>query len=121
MNETEQLLTKALERYKSRLQEVEAMGWYKDEAVTQNEIARIDSVLAGFSKPNPIANASELLEAAQEAWTIWDHRPSLIFGDKVNPRSKAWMMAQRAAMNNLGAALLLAGADLRTPREGKDE
>lgn len=62
-----------------------------------------------------VERMTELLRAAREAWTIWDHRPALIVGDTVNPKSREWMMAQRVAMNKLGAALLMAGVDLRTP------
>lgn len=41
-----QVIEKALERYRNRMEEVNAMGWYKDSTPTDNEIARIDAALA---------------------------------------------------------------------------
>lgn len=55
------IIKKALERYKRRMEEITILGWYKDTTVTQNEIARIESAIIA-------------LEAAQttEVWTPVD-------------------------------------------------
>jgi hypothetical protein len=44
---------KALERYKHRIAEVVAMGWYKDSSPTDNEFARIDVALAWLADHQP--------------------------------------------------------------------
>lgn len=49
-SEHKHVIAKALERHKMRMEEVEALGWYKDSSVVQNEIARINAALAALEQ-----------------------------------------------------------------------
>lgn len=40
------IIKKALQRYRTRIEEVGAMGWYDSPSVTNQELARVDAILA---------------------------------------------------------------------------
>lgn len=40
------LVRKALQRYRMRIEEVGALGWYDNPEVTRQELARVDAILA---------------------------------------------------------------------------
>jgi len=40
------IVLKALQRYRTRTEEIGALGWYENPEVTRQEIARVDAILA---------------------------------------------------------------------------
>jgi hypothetical protein len=87
---------KALERYKTRMEEISLMGWYKSSSVTDAEIARINSALAALRTPQQPAMPEEVVETIAAALGYYKFH---VGEAKRCETAKAWLAAQRGDDN----------------------